>query len=491
VIHFTLKLASHLWQSRHGIFYIRYNHNGHEIKRSLKTRDLKIAQKLAYILNAMNINDVLKKFENSQISELILKTDGIEIVTDGSDTEHKQALEFLKLHYAHKNSSGDHSSNQSITANQFAELLMNQQKANAQFNSKIIRTTLKEAVDQYLDDRKKTISERTYSAWQGEFKHLIVALGENTIVADISKDAYIHFRKRVIDILAPSSMDSRNSTYRNFFKWCIEHGRAEVNPVVALNLSRVQKAKFQGERGKVRKPFEASDLEKLFNDDVMQAIKKPCLFWMPLLAFFSGAREEELAEIKVDTIIPYETNKYQLHIGKSKTLAGIRFIPIHPKLIEIGFLDYVDEVKKTWGNSSTLFPYMTPVKERLSHKFSQEFGAHRTKLGIGKEKDFHSFRPTVIGVLKLNNVNSEFRREFVGHDSTEKEDTHLKNYARKTKFPLQHLEKEVLDKLDYAYSIGFNLPNIVYRKGRFTRYLKSRKIQKQDLKIKKSKALLE
>ncbi len=82
-----MKLASPLWRSRHGIYYIRIAHQGHDIKRSLGTRDPLLAKGLAYKLCGMNdVDKILAKAKSGEIREWKLKADqdGIEIETDGS-----------------------------------------------------------------------------------------------------------------------------------------------------------------------------------------------------------------------------------------------------------------------------------------------------------------------------------------------------------------------------------------------------------------------
>ena len=282
-----MKLASHLWQSRHGVFYIRYNFDKKEIKRSLNTRDPKIAQKLAYKLNAMNLDDILKKLQSGQTKQWTIKSQGLEITTDGSEQDHDHAMQALTL------------------------ILSNQQSTPqppqppqplAQTNCKLIRTSLKDAVAEYLADREPTVKERTLNAWRSEFNQLIASLGQNTIVADIVIDMYINFRKQKIDKLAPSSQDSRNNTYKNFFDWCVERGRLEKNPVVALKLGKNMRKTLQSKRGKEREVYTKDDLDIVFNNETTQKIAKPCQFWMPLIALFTGAREEEIANIMVDSV---------------------------------------------------------------------------------------------------------------------------------------------------------------------------------------------
>ena len=46
--------------------------------------------------------------------------------------------------------------------------------------------------------------------------------------------------------------------------------------------------------------------------------------------------------------------------GRSvKTDSSVRAVPIHPELIRIGFLDLVNQVRRSHGQSARLFPKLT------------------------------------------------------------------------------------------------------------------------------------
>jgi hypothetical protein len=67
--------------------------------------------------------------------------------------------------------------------------------------------------------------------------------------------------------------------------------------------------------------------------------------WLPLLALFSGARQAELAGLQVANV-QHETDTPLLFIvadrkaGKTlKTKVSERVIPVHPQLVELGFLE--------------------------------------------------------------------------------------------------------------------------------------------------------
>ena len=95
----------------------------------------------------------------------------------------------------------------------------------------------------------------------------------------------------------------------------------------------------------------------------------------------------------------------------TKTQAGKRVVPIHSKLIKLGFLKYVEKVKhdRLW-----------PELEKGRDGYSDAFGKWYQRLNRGyitsnKKKVFHCFRHTVITQLVYNEVPDSTIKEIVGH----------------------------------------------------------------------------
>ena len=79
-------------------------------------------------------------------------------------------------------------------------------------------------------------------------------------------------------------------------------------------------------------------------------------------------------------------------IDKSiKTQAGNRVVPIHPKLLELGFLDYVQQVSQF--SSKKLFPNLrNMISTGYGTLISRWFARYLKKLGIReRNRDFHTF----------------------------------------------------------------------------------------------------
>jgi integrase len=96
-----------------------------------------------------------------------------------------------------------------------------------------------------------------------------------------------------------------------------------------------------------------------------------------------------------------------------KTPACVRSIPVHGKLIELGFLDYVASRK------GRLFPGITQHSSgRFSDAPSKAFRRHLEALGIKRPKlSFHSLRHNFADRFKIDASREvETRERLLGHD---------------------------------------------------------------------------
>ena len=98
-----------------------------------------------------------------------------------------------------------------------------------------------------------------------------------------------------------------------------------------------------------------------------------------------------------------------------KTEAGNRIIPLHPKLIDLGLLDYVKQMKNQ--NHRKLFPNLKKMRSTgYGTMVSRWFRKYLIRLGIKKKgKNFHSFRHTVVNRLTNQKVYEPFIKELIGH----------------------------------------------------------------------------
>ena len=185
----------------------------------------------------------------------------------------------------------------------------------------------------------------------------------------------------------------------------------------------VKKAARNRRKDKANPAYTPSQLVKLFNHERYQ-FDLAHHFWPPLIALFTGARRREIAQLLLDDIrtvdgIPAISINILDDVDKSvKSEAAKRLIPVHPELIAIGFLDYVEDVREQ-GLGPELFPGIgTNQHKEKGNAIGNAWRRYRETMDMAGENapTFHSFRSSALTVLKANGVSFEMRCQLAGHE---------------------------------------------------------------------------
>lgn len=176
-----------------------------------------------------------------------------------------------------------------------------------------------------------------------------------------------------------------------------------------------------------RDAFTADELKTLFSSPMYtghssvarrdipgSVVVKDFKYWFPLIGLHTGMRVEEIAKLRTDEVV-LDDGVWCFDIKKTKTKAGERLVPIHPRLITLGFLDHAKSVE-----DERLWPELTPNSEgSYSHRFVVWFPEYRRLIGINREGlVFHSFRHTFVSRLEEAGVDTVSIARIVGHKIT-------------------------------------------------------------------------
>jgi len=105
-------------------------------------------------------------------------------------------------------------------------------------------------------------------------------------------------------------------------------------------------------------------------------------------------------------------------VKETKNKAAFRKIPVHSTLLEKGFLDFVEGVRKTRGEDARLFIGYADHGTQAGYKYSDTFAAYLDELGItARAKSLHSFRSTIINALQEAEVNAVKRNRITDHSN--------------------------------------------------------------------------
>lgn len=215
----------------------------------------------------------------------------------------------------------------------------------------------------------------------------------------------------------------------------------------------------------VRHPFSLNDLKAMFEgeDSIRILAKKqgyPSRPWGMLIALYSGLRAEEIFSLLIDNVVVDGDPHFNITVTKGhnrlKNKSAPRKIPIHPKLLELGFKQYVEISKRAqkYRKTALLFPELRiSVHHGWSRNTTRWFNEkYLTKLNLKTEKKvFHSFRHLVVDHFKSAEQLTVFKANyFIGHrgkDDPEWVDRYGSDFKTA---PL----KEITDLIEY--DIDFN-----------------------------------
>ena len=173
-----------------------------------------------------------------------------------------------------------------------------------------------------------------------------------------------------------------------------------------------------------------------------KASRKPEWFrWMLLLAAYSGARRSELARLRSEDFrVCPDTGRHYFVIHYGKTKAARRVVSVHFRLMEIGFIDWVEEM------GGILFPVAHTNPNRVTDMFSSLLDIKVNDLG--ERIVFHSLRHTFITKARSAGIETVLVQQVVGH---EKAGAGLTDRYTHT-FPLKSV-LVVVDSIDYGLDV--------------------------------------
>jgi integrase len=247
---------------------------------------------------------------------------------------------------------------------------------------------------------------------------------------------------------------------RAIFECSVSDEKLTVNPFNKVKVPVDEKAKVS----KSRMPFRKTELELIFSSEVYQpgfvprkGLGQAC-YWVPLISCLSGARLEEICQMHTeDVCFDSETGTHYLRIWDEgtrevKNANSIRNVAVHPELIKLGLLQFVDATK-----AGRLFPTLRPDKYGiLSTTFSTWFGRYLDDLGLtNPQLVFHSFRHSFVQVCKrkITLIPEEVRKAMIGHLSPKK----IEAVYGTPQYPLEP-QIEVMRHIDFGIDLSHLYP---------------------------------
>lgn len=298
--------------------------------------------------------------------------------------------------------------------------------------------TLSDVIDYWAKTgsakREKSVEEARAVARRFE-----ALVGERPVERIAKKDAIAYRDARRDGGVSWATVKKDISLLRAVFEVAVkdEWQGLTVNPFDRIRVEN-------GEPVKPRRPFTPDELKALFALPIFTKGERPqggggeAAFWLPLLGLYTGARREELLQLRPDDVCTKDGIDYLHFRHDPKTgqmlktgSAGNKRVPIHPELVRLGFIEYA----RGQQGSGRLFPAVTSSKA-----WGKWFARTLDAAGLSdRGLDFHAFRHTFVNALRAANVPEDQRKALTGHASA---DVHAR-YGALEGYPLGPLAEAV------------------------------------------------
>lgn len=212
------------------------------------------------------------------------------------------------------------------------------------------------------------------------------------------------------DLIKPRTMTQVKKLLQGMFRFAMDQNHLSQSPVDDIKI-KLEKTPNRG-------AFSNTQVMNMLNATDNLTGKNEWKKWIVRLGAYTGARSGELAQLRVEDIHYDDDSGFHYLLitpkaGSIKTANALRTIPLHSKLIELGFFEYVK------GRQGRIFP-----PNANSAAVSKWFPLFRKVNGIPPKNNFeealvfHSFRHSVVTSLRSASANDAQVQQIVGHERT-------------------------------------------------------------------------
>ncbi|WP_323127198.1 site-specific integrase [Marinobacter sp. bablab_jr008] len=222
---------------------------------------------------------------------------------------------------------------------------------------------------------------------------------------------------------SPKTVKEYLAVASQFLGWCKRMKYASDNPFESIRLIETDSRAAHEQRS----VWTSEQLSELFSHKSFSARGSAEDQWLPLLLLYSGLRPSEACQLRVSDV-KYSAQHELWFIDitdqgpqqRLKTASAKREVPLHPELIDLGFLGYLKQQKRL--KRAQLFRCTPTGKNNdWSRNFTQRFNRFLSKrLGWDSKgrPTAYSFRHTIANELKQAGIDERIAAEILGHSTT-------------------------------------------------------------------------
>ena len=249
--------------------------------------------------------------------------------------------------------------------------------------------------------------------WKQGLKFFPVKAGENKKLRDLKFAEVVAANQRLeYRVISTRTFNKYLSALRGFCHWLRANAHIEIDPVADMYLPK--------DHEKLERSYKTAELIKIFASPLYTGCQTSTMrhlpgdvrirdhrFWMPLIALYTGARMNEIAQLEVEDMKQLH-GRWVFHITKGgpekktvKTAGSERVVPVHSMLIRLGLLEHHANAAKA-GSLRIFSEIKRDTRGSYSGYPSRDYGKYLTHIGVktDKSRNFHSYRHSFIDALR-------------------------------------------------------------------------------------------
>lgn len=257
-----------------------------------------------------------------------------------------------------------------------------------------------------------------------EYKSFIAQLPTDTRRGDMHGKTV----KELIDIAdadglkrVEATMVARHlSSIRTLLEVAKENGLISVN--VADNIKVRRKKTDNAEKS--RREFSSDELNKFMAAVAQEFDPKDDAYWFLPIGIYSGMRREEIGQLDIsDICVDNGIHYFNVNTLDGKTVKNAtskRLVPIHKRIIDLGFLDHVER-SKAQGPGKVFKSLRKDGNGRCTSAMSKRQGRVMREIAGLTDSDLapcHSTRHTFISACRDAEMNELTMQAIVGQQSS-------------------------------------------------------------------------
>jgi integrase len=272
--------------------------------------------------------------------------------------------------------------------------------------------------------------EKTVYEWTRVMGQLEKFLGHDD-AHRVTGDNFVAWKRSMVDDgLRPKTIqDAKLAPMRAIFEWGFKNKLISINPAEGVSLE------VKSKQSEKKRSFTDEEAKTILR--AASAEKDPVKRWVPWIGAYSGARVSEICQLRSEDVLKIDEvwcMKLDPEAGSLKTSGSERIIPVHPALMEAGFVKFA-----TRNKTGPLFADLAPDKfgkrggngTKVIGRFVRQLGLVDLRLSPS-----HSWRHRIKTLGRRHGLASDILDAITGHSRRSVGDSY-------GEFPAEALYREI------------------------------------------------